>query len=928
MDTQQRKTRNMQNESKRPSPYHFAFNKDKVIKKRYKIVKKIGEGGFGTVFEAFDSTLNKSIALKFFYPEIIRDKINLIRIKREINISQKISDERIVKLFSLEKWRDTYFLVMELIAGQTLKKYLSDKGRVKWKDFEGIFFQIINGLNALHKKGIIHRDIKPSNIMLTKKEQIKVLDFGLSKELSDTEKTSVTGVIMGSPQYMSPEQIQGRDLDFRSDIYQLGLLLYYSLSGVHPFESSTSTIDMMIKQLNEEPEKFSTHGVKVPNYVEFAIQKSLKKKKKQRFQSIDEIITLFKKGKISFWAKLKSRVMCSPLRFAIPIFLILLSLFSVYFITSASRVFDSFKIEETKILAKNKFGFKIWEKDFTPFYVSNMSDIGVYSKKQYSEYLKSTISTQPKLFFLKNPENKKFSIDSSICSEDCDNRIALISRKGNVLSNFYISGRFLIESYDFAKTFYLTHFERIDLTGDNHPESLVLGINHSNGMYPYAFIIYKSNGFCGFINPGYISKYGFLKSEQATISCYFFGNNNIMAHSLFFAEVPLNGTIYSIPNLNTQIEYNINSFMVFLPREISISEDYWKQRGEIHFFNKRTLEDIYLNKDYTLRVKSKKGERIYKDNPSDLKNVYFLINQYYQEKNLHKNPDKAYSTITKCLSFHIENPYLRSVLLYFKGDLEVLNGNYKKGEKTLRKALELHPQNPDASQRLVEILFLKNQFTKALEKIDNEYDSLPSFWGLFFGKELFKMYIHLQMGNYYLADAQLSKIYNKKFKQIIIFKSICDLFKGNYEGAEKNLKESKYLYLSLFSIQEFRLFWARAMVLSNKNLKRAEFYFTNIGKFSYTMNHLTDMSVSYFLAKKGEKGEAKKLATKTFNTLLKLSKGNFETRLWLFYDAYIYAKTMEILENKTEAIRGYKTCIKANPYTDLAKKARKALESK
>ncbi len=244
-----------------------------VVNERYRLEKLIGQGGFGIVFAALDVTLNSRVAVKFLNPRLTGNEKKFLRVQREINLSRKISDERIIKVFSLEKWQEIYFLVMELVAGNSLGSFLEDKGRCPWPEFKGIFLQILEAVDVLHRNGIVHRDLKPANILIAGDGKIKVLDFGLAKELADMDKTSTVGEIVGSPYYMSPEQIRGEAVDFRSDVYQLGLILYRALSGRHPFEHP-STMEVIFKQLNQQPEPLGTRGRRHPAFPAFRAGKS------------------------------------------------------------------------------------------------------------------------------------------------------------------------------------------------------------------------------------------------------------------------------------------------------------------------------------------------------------------------------------------------------------------------------------------------------------------------------------------------------------------------------------------------------------------------------------------------------------------------------------------------------------------------------
>ena len=231
-----------------------------MINDRYRLEKLIGQGGFGIVFEALDVTLNSRVAVKFLNPRLTGNEKKFLRVQREINLSRKISDERIIKVFSLESWQEIHFLVMELAAGRSLKSFLQEKGRRRLAGVQGdIPGDPGGGRRSCIASGIVHRDLKPANILIDEAQQIKILDFGLAKEVDDTDKTSTVGEIVGSPYYMSPEQIRGGAVDFRSDVYQLGLILYRTLSGRHPFEH-TSTMEVIFKQLNQRPERLGAGG--------------------------------------------------------------------------------------------------------------------------------------------------------------------------------------------------------------------------------------------------------------------------------------------------------------------------------------------------------------------------------------------------------------------------------------------------------------------------------------------------------------------------------------------------------------------------------------------------------------------------------------------------------------------------------------------
>jgi serine/threonine protein kinase/tetratricopeptide (TPR) repeat protein len=899
-----------------------------IINNKYRIDDLIGEGGFGIVFRAFDLELKMEVALKFLAPQNTNDSRKFIRVQREIKISRRISDNRLVRIFSLEKWHSIYFLVMEYIKGSTLKALIQEKGRLSWREFREFYIQILEAMRSLHKAGIIHRDLKPGNIIIMPEGRIKILDFGLSKDLSDIEKTSSIGEVVGTPRYMSPEQIYGQEIDLRSDIFQLGLILYKTLSGSHPFGNS-STIETLVKHVKERHQKISTNGIKIPKYVEYVIEKSLEKKRNMRFRSIQEMLPILKRGKVPLVKRIYRQICLSPMRNLIISVLLIGGLVLGYLHTVGSKTLGSVEAQGSRLMALNKFGFKVWEKDFAPFTIVHVDQINsVAEDLRVPGFYKDFFSDQIVRMYLKNPKNGKFSPDISINSGDCDDRFLLLDKKGNIHQNRDFSNWFVLQTYDFSKTFYISRLNKFDIDEDGKRES-IFTLNHTNGMFPSSLIVEGDLFQKKFVNPGYVSLTKFIKGNSQTSLCLVTGHNNLMAHSLFFAEVDFfnDKSSYAIPNLRKQTDHNFNGFMVFLPQGVAIFKDLWLDKGEMHFRNKRTNEEIVIFKDYTLKIKSGTSTKIFKDDASDIKRIYFLINKSFQEKVLQKSVDKAYATINQCFEHPVQSPYLISILLFFKGDLEILKGDYQRGEKTLKRALNHHPHNPDAAQRLAELLFLKRKPIEAKNKVQQEYDSIHFFMDRFVGKELFEVYCQLQIGNFYEAELAIAKIVKKKPDKEKNLRAIVGLFRGNYKNAAQDFNFGTSTENHLFTVIEKRLFMARAFLLAGVNLDRAEFYLNDIAEYSIYRKHLAEVSISYLLAQKGKMDAALRLVKKSFERILELSVGDFETRLWLFYDAYIYAKTMDILGHTDEAKRGYKICIKSNPYTDLAQRSKSALEN-
>lgn len=903
----------------------FSIEKNTVINDRYRVEHEIGKGGFGWVYKATDTVLNTKLALKILDPTVISSGKKFHRVKREINLSRKITDERIVKVHSLEKWGSYYFLVMEYVEGKTLKELVNEKGKMDWKEFKDIFLQVLEGMDILHQNGIIHRDLKPSNIMITGKGKIKILDFGLAKEITDTEKTTTVGELAVSPHYVSPEQAKGDDVDFRSDIYQLGLILYSALSGSHPFKDA-NTMEMLYHHIHTKPDKLSSQGVKIPKFLDYGIEKALEKKKEKRFADISAMLDFFKNEKSAIlersWAKLKSRPILSTLIILLSLFL----LFFIYSMTFGSRIPYWLSKKGSQLTARNIVGTKLWERSFTPYQIINSYTTEI-------EILAPTIQapSQQVVIFLSHPEKAIFPPGRSINEISNDDVIVRLDFNGNEFGRSSIIASEFFDPYDFMKSSYIQTFKREDIDKDGKEETM-LTIRHSKSMYPTSFVLLRGYKYYNFRNPGGFI-YKILNADPNAVHVYFFGYNNIVSHLQFFSEAHFSMDttavkITGIPNLNQNVKENIEGFLYFLPKNINIVSDNWKEKGTIDFINKDTNDTLTLSKDYTLRVNSIEGIRTYHDESHLLKQIYLLIDNYYKAKVLKKSFGAAASYIQEALGYQLENPYLKSALLFLQGDLMVLMGEYEKGELALRKALELYPYNDDAVQRICEINFLKGKPLSAIQNAEKDFPLNQSFWGMgTSGKALFKSYCYLQAGYFEKADFALPIVVSRN-NDIQALKGLVKFFKGDYKGALTYLEEFEKKGLSNITVQEYRLFLGRAMVLTNKDkeLERAKHYFTDIAQYSRTRGHLAEMSAAYFQISENNLRGATILAGDTFDNLLILSKGDFETRFWFFYDAYLYGKIMDMAGNKTEAFRGYQASIDANPHTHLAARSKEVLK--
>jgi len=253
----------------------------------YKILSKLGEGGMGVVYKAEDSKLKREVAIKFLPRQIAASDEERERFKIEAQAAAALNHANIATIHSIEKTDDETFIVMEYIKGQELKDKI-DAGPLPIDDTLNIAIQIAQGLQAAHEEGVVHRDIKSANIMLTHKGDVKIMDFGLAKRGGQTKLTK-EGTTLGTVAYMSPEQTRGENVDQRSDLFSLGVLLYEMLTGQVPFKGDYDQA-VTYSILNEEPEPVTGLRTGIPMELERIVNKCLKKDASGRYQQADELI--------------------------------------------------------------------------------------------------------------------------------------------------------------------------------------------------------------------------------------------------------------------------------------------------------------------------------------------------------------------------------------------------------------------------------------------------------------------------------------------------------------------------------------------------------------------------------------------------------------------------------------------------------------
>lgn len=260
------------------------------IGKRYEIIAPVGRGGVGIVYKAKDYILDEIVALKILAPGLGMNQEIVERFKQETKITRRLSHNNIVRIYDIGKFDNRWYISMEYIDGKNLKTIIQEKGRLSILEALGIIKQVLRGLEVVHEKHIINRDIKPQNILIGRDGIVKIGDFSIAKSTEMEGLTSEDVMIVGSPEYMSPEQINGERIDNRTDIYSVGIVLYEMLTGKTPFESDT-LITIAHKQVFELPTPPIELNPEIPSWLDKIILKCLAKRPADRYQEVRELIS-------------------------------------------------------------------------------------------------------------------------------------------------------------------------------------------------------------------------------------------------------------------------------------------------------------------------------------------------------------------------------------------------------------------------------------------------------------------------------------------------------------------------------------------------------------------------------------------------------------------------------------------------------------
>jgi serine/threonine protein kinase/CheY-like chemotaxis protein/Tfp pilus assembly protein PilF len=255
---------------------------------RFEVVEELGEGGMGKVYKVIDIRIKETVALKLLRPEIAADKKIIERFQNELKFARKISQRNVCRMFDLNEEQGAHYITMEYVPGEDLKSMIKMTGHLGIGKAVVIAKQVCEGLAEAHKLGVVHRDIKPQNIMIDREGSARIMDFGIARSLKAEGITEV-GAMVGTPEYMSPEQVEGKEIDPRSDIYSLGVTLYEMVTGRLPFKGE-SPLDTALKHKTEKPSDPKILNPQIPEDFSRIILKCLEKNKENRYQSAEEVV--------------------------------------------------------------------------------------------------------------------------------------------------------------------------------------------------------------------------------------------------------------------------------------------------------------------------------------------------------------------------------------------------------------------------------------------------------------------------------------------------------------------------------------------------------------------------------------------------------------------------------------------------------------
>src|SRR5437660_1342572 len=272
----------------------------RVYNGRYEIVQHLARGGMAEVFLARDLLLDRPVAIKVLFPEFAADRSFVERFRREARSAANLNHPNIASIYDWGEEEGTYFIVMEYVEGRTLRQVIREDGPVPPRRAAEIGADMAAAAGFAHKNGVIHRDFKPGNVLISSNGQVKVTDFGIARAASNAQEAlTQTGAVMGTATYFSPEQAQGRTIDFRSDVYALGIVLYEMVVGRPPFYNE-NPVAVAYQHVRERPIPPRQHNPKIPVPFEAIVLKSLAKNPVNRYASADELradLMRFRSGK-------------------------------------------------------------------------------------------------------------------------------------------------------------------------------------------------------------------------------------------------------------------------------------------------------------------------------------------------------------------------------------------------------------------------------------------------------------------------------------------------------------------------------------------------------------------------------------------------------------------------------------------------------